>query len=162
MAADLSPIAWQDSHAKTILTQEILEGKVTEHSNFNDVYYGNEEYMLYDLKKFKPNAKRLVKSLNKHEALAKFDSDAIAHDRELHPRPAMTSHGIPFWDTSPAKPLLESDINNGINLTMTPLNLWSLREEYQMFPLDTFRGHINQEKKKRLKSSFWLKKAAKK
>ena len=49
------------------------------------------------------------------------------------------------WHKSEAKNLLKKDINDGRHKEMKPEVLHGTREEYQAFPLKTFRNHIYQE-----------------
>lgn len=152
-----SPEPWQYSHAKEILVQEIFEGKVTEQSNFDLVYDSNVEYQRYKRTNFKRNMKSLMKSLQSKEERAHFDGAAIAHDETLFPRPALTSGGYPFWDTSVAKTLLEKDVDDGLDLQFEPIDLWNSQEAYKMFPFEVFGKHIHQERSKRTQSSYWHK-----
>jgi hypothetical protein len=138
---------WQDSNAKDILTLLILDGTVTEASDLDEVYELSDEFEKFNKAKFKRNAKALLDALDKKEERALFDSTAVAHDRMLHPRPELTSGGYPFWDTSEAKELLTSDIENGVDKTMTSRELWHSREAYKQFPRDIFIKHIHQERK---------------
>jgi hypothetical protein len=150
------PEPWQYSHAKEVLDQYILEGKVTANSDPHTVYLMNEEFKQYDEKRFKSNLKSLLKSIEKKEALAKFDLEALAHDQAHFPRPETTVRGYPFWDTSEARTLLAKDVDDDVDLTLTPRQLWNSREEYQAFPIVVFRQHIHQERYQREQSSYWL------
>jgi hypothetical protein len=150
-----SPEPWRFSHAKDILTQQILEGTVTQNSNPNNVYSSNDEYMRYDIKKFKSNLKSLLKSLDNKEERAQFDIEAVAHDMALFPRAAMTVGGYPFWDTSEAKLLLTNDIEQGVDLQLQPRDLWNSREAYKLFPYKIFLRRIHQERRNRTNSTYW-------
>jgi hypothetical protein len=143
------------SHGKAILTTAILDGTVTDGSDPNTVYESCIAYQQYDRNKFKMNLKNLILALKKKEDRALFDAQAIDHDRQLFPRAALTNRGYPFWDTSAAKELLASDINEGKHLTMTSRDLWQSREAYLLFPLAVFQQHIGQEKKKQSQSLYW-------
>jgi hypothetical protein len=55
------------------------------------------------------------------------------------------------WHKSEAKNLLKKDINDGRHKEMKPEVLHGTREEYQAFPLKTFRNHIYQEVDSRAK-----------
>jgi hypothetical protein len=45
-------IPWAESEAKKILTTEILLGSVTKESNYQDVYYSNQQYQKYKKSNF--------------------------------------------------------------------------------------------------------------
>jgi hypothetical protein len=149
------PPPWKDSDAKAILTLEILNGTVLEGSNPDEVYDSCIQYQEYDRTKFKRNLKSLIETLKKKEDAALFDAAAFANDSILHPRPALTAAGYPFWDTSEARTLLNEDIDAGLDLEMSPFDLWCTREEYQLFPRGVFRQHIHQERSKRTQSPYW-------
>jgi len=55
------------------------------------------------------------------------------------------------WHKSEAKTLLKKDIDDGKHKEMKPEVLHGTREEYQAFPLKTFRNHIYQEVDSRAK-----------
>jgi hypothetical protein len=156
------PVPWQDSDAKKELALLILDGTVTANSDPNQVYNSSIEYQQYDIKNFKRNLKSLIHSLAKKEENALFDAAAVAHDRQLYPRPALTSGGYPFWDTSEARVLLSADIDADLHLAMSPRDLWNSRDEYQVFPSHVFRQHIHQESVRRLAKGFFLNKNANK
>jgi hypothetical protein len=153
--AETPVVPWQDSFAKQILVQEILEGAVTTSSNPDLVYFSHAEFQVYKKSNFKANLKSLIKSLSNKEERALFDAAAIAHDCLLYPRNALTVRGYPFWDTSDAKVLLTSDIDEGRHLEMKPLDLWNTREEYKLFPLQVFRKHLYDERDKPKTSGYW-------
>lgn len=81
---------------------------------------------------------------------ARADDEALTHDRLIHPVPKVDCHGVPRWDGSEAKKLLADAIDAKIYPdVMTPKELWETEEEFQKFPLDVFRRHIQQEIKTR-------------
>ncbi len=63
------------------------------------------------------------------------------------PRPSKTNRGEPFWDNHPAKLLLREDVKAEKHLEMKPKLLHQTRSEYKAFSLQTFRGHVYQEKR---------------
>jgi hypothetical protein len=77
------------------------------------------------------------------------DAAALTHDRHLRPQATHNSNGIPRWEGSLAEGLLKEDITNGLHKQVAPKTLYNTREEYQLFTLDQFRGHIYQEIKRR-------------
>jgi hypothetical protein len=147
---------WKTSEAKKYLEALILDGSVTAESDPNEVYNSLEEFQMYNIRNFKSNLRNLIASINLKEELARFDIEAVEHHMGLHPRPQLTQQNYPFWDTSSAKTLLVNDMNNGLELIMAPKDLRNTRPEYQAFPLDVFRRHIHQEKRRLLQSSYRL------
>ena len=66
----------------------------------------------------------------------------------MNPIKACDVRGHLRWHGSDAEWLLEIDINNDKHLepaTNTPMKLWKSRpNEYQLFPLEVFRKHMDQ------------------
>jgi hypothetical protein len=57
---------------------------------------------------------------------------------------------------SEAEKLLKSSIANGDHLAMKPKALYEDTNAYHMFTLDQFRKHIDQERRSRKESLYWL------
>jgi hypothetical protein len=106
--------------------------------------------------------KNLILSLDKKEKRALSDNDAVLRERTAHPRPPITVKGYPFWDTSLASTFLKEDMKHDLHKSMSLDEFWGWREEYQQFPRDVFRKHIQQEGSNNLQKTYWLKKKAKK
>jgi hypothetical protein len=151
-------VPWAESRAKEILTSEILEGNITDDSDWQDVYYSFAEYQKYEKQNFRSNMKNLLKALTKKENSALFDLQAVKDDRTCYPREEVTEQGYPFWDTSEASKLLKVDFDKDIIKKQSLDELWNSREAYKMFPKEVFSKHIYQEKKNRLQKSYWLSK----
>ena len=150
-----SPVPWQKSGAKKLLTTDILDGKVTAGMKPKDVYSMHEEYKPYKYENFRNNLLALHKSLQKLQGFADADSVALAHDLQVRPRAANNPRGYPRWERSEAERLLKIDIDESKHLTMKPKELHQKRKEYQEFPLEVFRDHIYEEVRKRTVSLYW-------
>ena len=57
--------------------------------------------------------------------------------------------GEPRWEGSDAERWLRVDMDRGLHLTMQPMQLYYTRLEFQVFTLEKFRKHINQESRGR-------------
>jgi hypothetical protein len=156
MAEPEEPEPWKTSKAKKILSSLILDGTVTAESDTDVVYNSQEEFQQYNIRSFKTNLRNLIAGLKLKEERAFFDNAAIEHHLLHFPRPQLTNRNYPFWDTSSAMTLLAEDINEGLHQQMTPSQLRNTQPEYQEFPLDVFRRHIHQEKRRRIQSNFAL------
>jgi hypothetical protein len=55
-----------------------------------------------------------------------------------------------------AERLLKIDIDAGKHNTMKPRELQATRPEYSPYPLKVFRDHVQQERRARCESSYWL------
>jgi hypothetical protein len=158
------PAPWQNSQAKMILRQVILDGEVVDSMKPKKVFEMRPEYTAYKLANFRSNLKTLRDSIKVEHAKADYDSAALAHDLRIRPLPAQTSWGYPRWDGSDAEQFLKEDIDEGLTDSHKPSELHKTRPEYQDFPLTIFRKHINQELRSRMEKSYWMnrKKKAKK
>jgi hypothetical protein len=94
---------------------------------------------------------------------ATVDDLALLHDRQLHPI-NMENPSMPYlrWDLHPAQGLLKIDVDNGRHELYKPMQLQQTREEYKVFPLEVFCKHIEQEKRSRRETPYWLVKSKKK
>jgi hypothetical protein len=145
---------WRNSVAKKILTNEILEGNIGNQTP-SELYDSNDEFKKFPRRNFIANMSKLQQKLEINESNARIDGEAIEHDRKLHPRGEKTAAGYPFWDTSAAKTLLETELSCITTNKMKPIDLWMSRPEYQEFPLKVFRCHVNNMKRKTKASAYW-------
>ena len=77
------------------------------------------------------------------------DAAAFENDRRFNRRPTFVALGLPRWEGSDAERFLKLDVAAGLNLHMKPGELRATRNEYMLFELNVFRGHIHQEVKTR-------------
>jgi hypothetical protein len=69
--------------------------------------------------------------------------------------------GEPRWEGSEAVRLLRLDMDEGKHHTMRPRDLYQTRPQYyEKYPLTVFRGHIDQEERRRKYFVFLKKKQA--
>ncbi len=102
-----------------------------------------------------------ISDITKKKALAASESIALANDRRIHPMKASNHRGEPRWDVSEAYVLLQLDMDAGTHLTMKPRELYKTRKEYyENYPLNVFRGHIEQEHRGRNFINYLKKKTA--
>ena len=147
---------WRKSRAKMNLKKDILDGAVTDDMNAREVYNTRPEYKDYDYTRFTANLRALQKAIEDGHEQAVEDLANYYHDMNLHPRPALTNRGIPFWDTSEARLLLIRDIQDELYLDLTPSQLWQTQHAYQLFPLKTFRDHIYQQIRIEDERAYWM------
>ena len=150
------PSPWQDSRAKKLLRQDILDKTVVESMKPKAIFEMRPEYKPYGLVNFRSNYYSLRKSIKSDQGKADSDSAALAHDHLIHPVAAFTSEGYPRWEGSDAARLLKEDVNAGLHENVEPRVLRQTRPEYQAFPLKVFRDHIHQEVRSRTSRSYWM------
>ena len=71
------------------------------------------------------------------------------------PRQPNTIRGYPHWDGHPASNLLEKDVKDG-TAEMKPSALYDTKDEHKQFPIEVFRDHIYQEKRKQREEAGWV------
>jgi hypothetical protein len=102
---------------------------------------------------FKTNLKNLHAAIKKQQGAAEEDEVALAcvfltWEPQVGPV-------YPPWHNSEAKRLLLEDLQSGAIQNVKPKELWQMRPEYAVYPLDTFRDHLNKEKKKPIIKAYW-------
>jgi hypothetical protein len=153
----VKPVPWQNSRAKMLLRQDIVDGIVNESMEPKEVFQMRHEYPAYEYDNFKTNLTNLLEFIQQSRAKADSDSAALARDRRIRgPPPAQTSNGIPRWHGSDAQRLLKEDANAGLLEECTPMELRATRLEYQAFPKKIFSDHIHQEKRAGIGKSYWM------
>lgn len=75
--------------------------------------------------------------------------------RERFPAKEITDRGEKFFHRHPANYLLAEDVKSGLAYELRPELLHKHRQEYQEFPLRTFRKRIHQEKEKQRADPYW-------
>ena len=160
------PEKWAKSKAKQLLRQDIIDGKVTDDMNPEDVYNSRDEYKRFELQNFKTNFKNLKESVyTAYEAMGE-DCEIYGHDIALLKiiRANDPPRKVP-WHKSEAKLLLEKDIDDGKHVAImdngkkiTPKELYQTRLQYREFSLAVFRDHIYQEVDRRAKKDVRFKK----
>ena len=123
-----------------------------------DVYLYRPEFTAFPYDNFRTNLNNLRKAIAKLQDSALWDSQALARDRKLFPRPDKNFRGEPQWHGSDAEALLKQDVTDGKQKTMKPKDLYKSRNEYQVYPLHIFRGHIDQEERAQKHVAQWYKK----
>jgi hypothetical protein len=160
MASD-PPSPWRNSHAKQLLKEDIVEGRVSSSMPVKDVYEMRPTwYKRYKFNNFKTNLNGLRKRIRKDKDRADEDLAAYLHDMQIPPTPPMAPRAAayPRWQDSEAEQLLKSDIEAGTGTSLKPEPLWKSRAEYQSFPLAVFRKHIYQELRAEAETGYWLNK----
>jgi hypothetical protein len=138
---------WKDSEAKQLLREDIISGVVPASMAAKDVYDMRPEYKKWSYQNFPTNLRHLRKAIGDSYERMLADCEAYGHDRALlvKLRAGKNPRGDIPWHKSEAKKLLKQDIDDGKHRQMKPESLHGTREEYQAFPLTTFRNHIYQE-----------------
>jgi hypothetical protein len=147
---------WKDGcPGKKQLVEDLLSGAIPLDHNAmkpSEAYKVRPIFSDYGGYKNFPSRLRSARNqVSKKKDTNAFDEEACIHDRKLYPVVTSTcnSQGLLRWGGSRAEKLLKKDITDGRHHDMAPRDLYSLREEYQKFPLDRFREHIHQEVRRR-------------
>jgi hypothetical protein len=146
-----APPKWQDSEAKEVLRDDIINDVVTADMDARQVYNMRQElYHPYNFGNFALNLKNLTEAIlaSDHERMVE---DAACYGHDIQIVQSLLLPGYLHWHRSPAATLLAQDVADGMRHIYTPIQLYAMREEYQMFPLDWFRKFIHQEEDKATK-----------
>jgi hypothetical protein len=114
-----------------------------------EVYESRPEYATYPVDVFTRRLASLRVVARGQNDRRSSDAAASMYDRQLQPSATHNSNGVPRWEGSEAERWLKDDITNALHTQMAPKTLYNTRAEYQLFTLETFRGHIYQEIKRR-------------
>jgi hypothetical protein len=151
------PPPWKNSEAKAHLRTLLLEGGPIKTMNPADAFKLSELFKPYKAR-FADNFKRLRRTVQEDKEAALFDETALKNDQALYPTNPLTPWGYPRWQGSGAEELMKNDVKNGQHMKVKPRKLQSMeeREPYRIFPLAVIRGHIYQEKRSQVETSYWL------
>jgi hypothetical protein len=163
MSAAANPTPWKDSKAKDVLMKDILSGFVPDSMTAKEVYNDKRDgrhllYTAYDFKNFATNLRNLRKLLRTQDVLAAECQANLDRELLLYPPSDADPRGYPRWDKSNASASLKRDIDAMLagTLTATSSQLYASNPEYRVFPLRVFIDHVNQEKKSRRQSAYWI------
>jgi len=143
---------WEIAREK--LTKEIVAGRIPQEWAASKVRLLDPDYAKVPKDNFTDNLRALRKRLAKYKEWADKDQAGLNKDRELHP---IELEGR--WPGSEAEKRLKNAIARGDHLTKKPKDLYEDEDDkvaYQMFTLDQFRKHIDQEIRSGKESLYWL------
>jgi hypothetical protein len=150
---------WRNSVARQLLEQDIMNGTIpltNAEMTARDVHSCRPEFSQLPYESFPRRLQALRDSCKAKVNRGLDDAAAYHHDRQFDQQPTSATLGLPRWEGSNAERLLKIDITDGVDLQMTRQELYATRQEYQVFTLTTFRGHIHQEvKRRKFISSFY-------
>jgi hypothetical protein len=128
-----------------------------------EVYLQRTEFTEFAYNNFRSNLRYLRKDIISTRAQDVSDSTALANDRRIHPKKALNHRGEPRWEGSEAERLLRLDMDEEKHRTLKPRELYMTRQQYHdNYPLKVFRGHIDQEERRRKYIVYLKKKQAEK
>lgn len=144
---------WKNSNAKKLLYDDLMSGKIPLTSSEMppaEVYLQREEFSEFEYGRFRDRLRDLRRQIAQQNACAASESASLAHDRQIHPKKPFNYRGEPRWEGSDAERLLRLDMDQGKHKKAKPLELYTSRKEYfESYPLRVFRGHIDQEERRR-------------
>ena len=140
---------WRKSEEKKTLLRDLREGILPLDVAPKVAFNSRPEFIQLGYANWTERLKRTKEHVRSRNNRAEFDAAAVAHDRLIHPKPALNYRGEPRWEGSRAESLLKQDIDDKKHEMMAPAVLRDSRNEYKDYPLRVFRGHIHQEVKSR-------------
>lgn len=119
---------------------------------YNNLWRDKKEFkdFPFDKKTYERRIKSLQKIVRDDQNCAMRDEVLLSQDRVIHPKSTHNARGVPRWEGLVVDSL-RLDMDAGLHNFLGPKELWLTRQEYQQYPLDVFRKHIYQEKRRRKK-----------
>jgi len=139
-------LKWSTSIAKSLLKEDIINGRIKDGMDPNEVYQQRPEFQQFPLKNFKTNFANLTQSILLHFDRLQLDSDAFGHDLAILEEMRRGTPAAMPWHKSEACKLLKRDIKSGKHLQLWPIELYQSEAAYREFSLEVFRNHIYQER----------------
>ena len=151
---------WKYSQAKKLLVAGLSNGDIPLDANempAEVVYQQQPDFTDFTFTHFKDRLRYNRSTIAAKKKRANEEMQAFLHDQALYPRQPTNQFGEPRWEGSEAEQFLRLDMDQGIHLTMKPMQLFYSRPEYhEVFTLDVFRKHIDQERHGRRFNDFLI------
>lgn len=108
-------IAWLGSEGRRLLAKDVREGRVTDTMDWQAVYDMRPEFEVGQSpaearRLFEGRLKSALEAGSKNRNRAARELGFFHADRASVPRPTVDNNGLPRWDRSQAKQLLQQDI----------------------------------------------------
>lgn len=157
------PYVWKNSEARDVLLSDLRDGvlplnaeELSARQAWDLVYSHLVEFHGVEFPQFRDRLRDHRHQVVRELGNTRWTVDALAHDRQRHPRASHNARGEPvFYLHTAARQYLEADIKAKKHQRMKPAALRRTRAEYMVFRLDIFRQRIYQEVR-RQKFIFWL------
>jgi len=137
---------YRKSRARLLIHQDVADGTIPADMPVEQAFASRPEFAEYDGERLFPS--RLASSRKQHVAKterSQSELQALHHDRQIFPRPALTHWGEPQWEGSTAQSLLMKDVlEDRVHERMKPQEIWKSRDAYSLFDKDRFREKIYQ------------------
>lgn len=152
--AALNGAHWATSQARQLMAQDLLDGLIAEKYKAEEVYnrlYAQQPEFSdfpFDNTRYRTRINSLRKIIKRTKGWAKYDDDALKHDRAVCPPASHDIRGGLRWDGSDAQNQLKLDVSNGfvVGKTVTEIFQHPDRPEYRLFTDEVFRKHLDQFK----------------
>ena len=151
-------INWRKSEAREVILNDLMELRLpieedvmSAEEAWEEMYFPLPEFQNVVFSQFKARLKDHRKQVGRRMGANTFFLDAFRHDQQLMERGIIPGagehdrHGNLIFDRSAAKPLLKGDVIEEKHKEMTPEELHGSRDEYQIWPIETFRRRLRQE-----------------
>lgn len=154
-AIKVDGVTWIKSKARRMLYDGIIDGKIKNGADPEDVYQSDPEFLKWPRHRFIPNLASLKEIIARDYGRMMNDLKNYQHDvkKLVDQRVGEAPRKVP-WHKSEAKKLLEDEIDKGVleqDPKPLPHEMYNAKAEYRQFLLEEFRNHIYQEVKRREK-----------
>jgi hypothetical protein len=121
----------------------------------DEVYESDNDFMKYDLIRFKANFKNLRDAIEIDKFCIEFDTLSVKEDKKKFPRNAMTLRGIPFWDGSEAQRIVKDDAENNRLDEIVISQYHTTKDCFKIFPLKDFSNYVRKARSSVKQNVYW-------
>ena len=146
-------IEWKYSDARQIVYQALEDGDIP--LEYAETIGAEEAHAILTLelgmegipfdKAFKDHLRDAAELIAAAGDRARDDEAAYTQFVANHPPKSHDHRGLPRWAGSDAERLMKEDMAAGLHKGVKPKQFYATRPEFQVYPLQIFRGHIDQE-----------------
>lgn len=127
------------------------------------IHESHRLFRQYPLADFRKYDAEMIQFTSAKKAQRDDQQEAFERHCLAFPRGLLTERGVPYWDTHPAKKMLEEDVKcySSEPHKLKPAKLRETRVEYKSFSLKKFGERVHAEKKRQRTQPFWQQSAKK-
>lgn len=154
---------WNKSKAKQMLKNMFADDNSKVHTlSAEAIHQSHPRFKVYPFDKFQGYLQTIKAASNELKEINRVTEREVWEDIQHNPRPDMTFHGYPFWDTHSGRDLLYEDVKTGKAYSMKPMELQTTQPAYKEYPSKVFGKRVHQMKRFVREEPGWVAKRNKK
>jgi len=139
---------WKKSKAKQMLKNMFADENSKVHTlSAEAIHQSHPRFKVYPFDKFQGYVQTIKGASSELKEINRVTEREVWEDTQRNPRPNMTFHGYPFWDTHSGRDLLYEDVKTGKAYSMKPMELQTTQSAYKQFPSKVFGKRVHQMKR---------------